>query len=170
MIIRPETSQDYVSIDQVLLSAFGQDEEVRLVRALRKAKAVQVGLVAEVTGEIAGHILFSPVSAAVNPRKLRLSGLAPLGVAAAYHGMGVGTSLLHEGLAACEKLGIAAVVVLGDPGYYGRFGFSRADLSGLICEYDAPPEFFMVKELIPGSMESCSGVVKYHRAFHTLEE
>ena len=170
MIIRPETAGDFVAIDLVHRSAFGQDDEARLVRALRKAKAIQVSLVAEVADEIAGHILFSPVTVAVNPRKFRLSGLAPLGVAAAYHRMGVGSSLVREGLAACEKLGIMGVFVLGDPGFYQRFGFTRADLAGFSSEYEAPPEFIMVKELIPGAIASCSGLVKYHRAFKTLEE
>lgn len=169
MIIRPETSMDFEAIHLVHLSAFGKDGEARLVRALRKAKAVQASLVAEVADEIAGHILFSPVSAAVNPRKLRLSGLAPLGVAAAYHRMGIGSSLVREGLAACEKLGIAGVFVLGDPGFYQRFGFTRADLAGFSCEYEISPEFFMIKELIPGSMANCSGLVRYHRAFQSLE-
>jgi putative acetyltransferase len=170
MIIRPDTPADFDAIDLVHVSAFGQEGEARLVRNLRKSKAVQVSLVAEVAGEIAGHILFSPVSAAVNPRRLRISGLAPLGVAPAYHRMGIGSALVQAGLAACQELGIAAVVVLGDPGYYQRFGFTRADLAGLTCEYDAPPECFMVKELVSGSTANCSGLVKYQRAFQTLEE
>ena len=159
MIIRPETSMDFEAIHLVHLSAFGKDGEARLVRALRKAKAVQASLVAEVADEIAGHILFSPVSAAVNPRKLRLSGLAPLGVAAAYHRMGIGSSLVREGLAACEKLGIAGVfVIFAATDATGQIGlmhrFSLAPDHGMLFVHDAPRmlSFWMRNTYIPLSI------------------
>ncbi len=68
---------------------------------------------------------------------LILLGLAPLAVVPARQGQGIGALLVHDGLARCRTLDAAAVVVLGHPKYYPRFGFVPAVTASLRHEYDA---------------------------------
>jgi putative acetyltransferase len=60
------------------------------------------------------------------------------------------------------------MVVLGDPAYYGRFGFAPAAALGLACEFDAPPEAFMALELSPGALAGARGVVLYEPEFDSV--
>jgi predicted N-acetyltransferase YhbS len=72
-------------------------------------------------------------------------GLAPVGALPEHQGRGIGTQLIREGLHACREAGYRAAVVLGEPGYYSRFGFEQASGKGLGNEYGVD-EHFMVAE------------------------
>lgn len=163
--IRPELPSDAPALRDLLARAFGGREEADLVDALRRLGIVDVALVALVEGDVTGYIAFSPVSVEVNPRRTIVSGLAPLAVAPDGQRGGIGSRLVWDGLAACRRRGVEAVVVLGESAYYERFGFRRADRSGLRCEYDAPPEAFMVLELADGAVDGLTGLVRYAPPF-----
>ena len=75
---------------------------------------------------------------------------------------------VHAGLEACRRLSAAAVVVLGHPEYYPRFGFAPGVRTGLGCEYDVPAEAFMVLELRSGALRDATGTMRYHAAFASL--
>jgi putative acetyltransferase len=79
-------------------------------------------------------------------------------------------SLVAEEPRALQLLGAAAVVVLGHPEYYPKFGFSPAARFRLASEYDVPAEAFMALELRPGALRGGSGTVKYHPAFAEVEQ
>ena len=83
---------------------------------------------------------------------------------------GIGSKLVREGLRACKQEGVQAVVVLGHPEYYPRFGFRPAETFGLRSEYDVPSEVFMALELKRGALEDVEGVVTYHAAFGSVGE
>ncbi len=68
----------------------------------------------------------------------------------------------------CKEHGYAAVVVLGHPDYYPRFGFVPSANLGIKSEYKAPLEAFMVKELEIGALEECKGTIKYHQKFKEI--
>jgi putative acetyltransferase len=162
--IRPEESQDRHAVRHVNETAFCGSTEANLVEALHRERAAAVALVAEVDAEIVGHILFSPV--AVEPATTKhLVALAPMAVAPQFQRRGIGTLLVREGLARCLAAGTDAVVVLGHPEYYPRFGFRPAHELGLHCEYDVPPDVFMALELLPDALQHLKGLVRYHRAF-----
>jgi len=164
VLIRPERPEDADAVRAVHRAAFDTDAESRLVDHLRDRGEAVVSLVAEVEGAVVGHVLFSPVSL-VAPSGCREGlGLAPLAVLPAHQRGGVGSALVREGLATCEKRGGAFVVVLGHPAYYPRFGFRRAGEVGLANEYGAD-EAFMVLELRPGALPAEGGLVKYGPAF-----
>lgn len=164
--IRNEQPDDNANVRNVHLQAFETETEANLVDALRNAGIELISLVAEDQGEVIGHILFSPVevegSAAV-------MGLAPMAVLPEWQRQGVGTKLINEGLKVCERSGYDAVVVLGFPEYYPRFGFTASVKYGITSEYDVPPEVFMVKELRKGALQSITGTVRYHQAFNDVE-
>jgi putative acetyltransferase len=162
--IRPERDEDADAIRAVHRAAFPTDAEARLVDRLRAAGRARVALVAELDGAVVGHILFSPVVIVSPSQRCSGLGLAPLAVLPACQRRGVGSALVHEGLAACRRAGCDFVVVLGHPKYYPRFGFRRASAMGLGNEYGAD-EAFLVLELRPGSLPAGGGLVLYGPEF-----
>lgn len=145
-------------------AAFETTAEADLVEALRGSGVSLVSLVAEANGEIIGHILFSPVSLNGHAN-LKLMGLGPMAVLPGRQRKGVGSALVRQGLACWKDLGARAVVVVGHPEYYPRFGFAPASRYALRCEYDVPEEVFMVAELEAGALNGANGMVRYADAF-----
>jgi putative acetyltransferase len=163
-LIRPEQPGDRDAVRVLNERAFGGREEADIVEALHRAQAAVVALVAEVGGDLVGHILFSPV-AVEHSRGQRLLGLAPMAVEPDLQRQGIGSRLVREGLDRCRAAGVDVVVVLGHAEYYPRFGFVPAGQFGLRSEYDVPAEVFMAIELVSGSLDGVSGLVGYHAAF-----
>lgn len=164
MLIRPERDDDYAAVHALNVSAFESSAEARLVARLRREADSVVSLVAEVDGTVVGHIVFTPVTLARHPR-LRMMGLAPMAVAPTHQRQGIGSALVRSGLERCGESGFGAVVVLGHPDFYPRFGFRPGVSFGLACEYDAPSEAFMAMELQLNYLVGASGTVSYHAAF-----
>lgn len=173
MDIRPETPDDYQAVHQLHAAAFGRAAEADLVDRLRGvASTLSVVATDAIAGveQIVGHIFFSPVTIAISGAQAGLIlGLAPVAVRPDYQRQGIGSRLIRQGLEACAQIGCKAVVVLGAPDYYGRFGFVTAKTMGLGCEYPVPDEAFMVLELEPGALHGYAGIVKYRAEFADLE-
>ncbi|PSB08578.1 GNAT family N-acetyltransferase [Pleurocapsa sp. CCALA 161] len=169
MEIRAEKSDDTEAVYQVNVAAFGRKSEADLVDALRGA-ASALSFVAVESGQIVGHVFFSPVEiVGVCADDVLVFGLAPVSVIPNYQRQGIGSLLIQYGLKECAQLGGSAVVVLGFPEYYSRFGFTPAREKGLECEYPVPDEVFMVLELESGALEGCVGMVRYCSEFNKLE-
>ena len=164
MHVRAQLPADVDAVRELNRAAFEGPDEARIVDALRGADMPLVSLVAETDGTVVGHILFSPVTLATASLPL-VMGLAPMAVLPGHQRSGIGTALVRAGLDACRTLGAVAVVVLGHPAYYRRFGFVRASRFGLTCEYDVPDDVFMALELQDGALSGHAGVVRYHREF-----
>jgi len=164
MRVRSEEPDDRPAIRAVNETAFETSVEADIVEALRAKSKSLISLVAEAGGEIIGHILFSPVSLA-DQADLLLMGLGPMAVVPEHQRQGVGAALIRRGLELCREHGYAAVVVLGHPEYYSRFGFVRASQYRIRSEYDLPDDVFMVVELQPGSLHDVSGRVAYDEVF-----
>jgi putative acetyltransferase len=161
--VRLEEPRDAADVRETNEQAFGASLEARLVDALR-GSAGSISLVATVDDRVVGHILFTAVS--IEPSaSARVAGLAPLSVRPEYQRVGVGGQLVRAGLEECRRGGYAAVVLVGHPEYYPRFGFVRADTMGLECEFPVPREAFMVIELEAGSLAGLAGVVRYRPEF-----
>jgi len=145
-------------------AAFQSRVEAGIVEALRAKSAPVISLVADHQGTVAGHILFSQVTLAEHPQ-LQLMGLGPMAVAPQHQRRAVGSALVREGLAQCTQLAVDAVVVLGHPEYYPRFGFVPASRYGIRSEYDVPDDVFMLIELKRGALDGVSGLIRYDEAF-----
>ncbi|HSB11115.1 MAG TPA: N-acetyltransferase [Blastocatellia bacterium] len=165
MLVRAEASEDHPAVRRVNELAFGQPNEADLVDALREKARPYISLVCLVDREIAGHIFFSPVTIESESESFTAMGLAPMAVLPLRQNQGIGSLLVREGLKECQRIGHNAVVVLGHPEYYPRFGFVPASSKGLRCEYDVPDDVFMVAELSPGALRGRTGLVKYNSEF-----
>jgi putative acetyltransferase len=155
--VRAESPADEASVRAVHMAAFPSDTEAKLVDAIRANGNGRVSLVAEEDGEIVGHVLFSPVEV----EGTQGLGLAPVAVSPGRQGHGIGYALIKAGIAACREQGARFIVVLGEPGYYRRFGFRPTHLGN---EYGAGDQF-MALDLEPHATASLNGVVKYGHEF-----
>jgi len=167
MTIRAERENDLFSVHGVYEAAFPTSSEAYLVDGLRRMVDPLVSLVAEERGKIIGHIFFSPVSLDGRP-DLLIMGLAPMAVLPGHQHAGIGSALARAGLDQCRLLPAAAVVVLGHPEFYPRFGFVPSTRFGIRSEYDVPEEVFMALELEPGCLDGLSGTIRYHDAFNAV--
>jgi putative acetyltransferase len=162
--IRTEAPADAAAIRRVLEADFPTADEARLVELLHAGGHLLVSLVAEEDEAIVGYIAFSPVRIDGAAAEEDGVGLAPVAVLPDHQRRGIGSRLVREGLAACERAGYGFVVVLGEPAYYRRFGFDRADRRGLGNEYGAD-EAFMVLELREGAIPGRGGLVRFGPEF-----
>lgn len=164
MHIRLEHPSDFAAVHAVNCAAFDRPAEADLVAALRAQAGPIISLVADADGSIAGHICFSRVTLSGHAG-LVIMGLAPMAVLPAAQRRGIGAALVRGGLDHCTQHGCCAVVVLGHPGYYPRFGFVPASGFGIRSEYDVPDTAFMVRELKAGVLHGRTGTIRYHAAF-----
>jgi putative acetyltransferase len=164
MLIRSEEEHDRSAVHALNISVFETPSEANLVNALRQQALPVVSLVAEENGAIVGHIMFSPVSLSGHP-SLKVMGLAPMAVTPEHQQKGIGSALVRAGLEQCRQLGFVAVVVLGHPKYYPRFGFSPSSHFDIDCEYEVPEEVFMAIELQQEALSGKTGRVQFHAAF-----
>jgi len=169
MDIRTEKPEDLEAVRNVNIAAFGRENEANLVDRLRGIGST-FSFVAVQSDRIVGHLFFSLVAVEGKCSKnLSILVLAPVAVLPNYQRQGIGTRMIREGLEECGRSGFQAVVVLGHPHFYSRFGFIPASRNSLRCEYDVPDEAFMVLELESGALQDCSGTVKYRSEFSLCE-
>ena len=162
MQIRPEKPADEELIRAVTTSAFLEAEhsdgnEASIVDGLRNTGALTIPLVAADDMTIIGHVAFSPVM--IDGIHDGWFGLGPVSVNPDCQRKGVGTALIKAGLADLRLQGAKGCVVLGDPHYYRRFGFS-IDLDLRLP--GVPPEYF---QRLSFDGQPRSGSVTYHPAF-----
>jgi putative acetyltransferase len=161
--VRPEEPADEAAVRETNEEAFGTPLEAGLVDALRGSPD-SISLVATIDNRVVGHILFTPVT--IEPAaNVRLAGLAPMSVRPMHQRQGVGGRLIDAGLEECRRQGFAAVVLVGHPEYYPRFGFVPAHTYGLECEFPVPQDAFMVRELEAGALGGVGGIVRYRPEF-----
>lgn len=161
--IREERSEDREGICRVHRAAFPTRGEADLVDVLRKEGAVCASFVAVAEQSVVGHALFSLAELRLPNGVLDIGALGPVAVLPKWQRRGIGGGVIRPGLERCFALGLPAVIVLGHPEYYGRFGFRRADTWGIRCEFDAPAEAFMIAW--SASPTSQPALAKYHPAF-----
>ncbi len=166
MTISKERPQDIEAISRLTEAAFRNEEysshtEHFIVNALRRTGQLSISLVAAEHDEILGHVAISPVS--ISSGVTGWYGLGPISVRPDRQGKGIGSALMKAALQQLRQQGAAGCVVLGDPAYYGRFGFKAHP--GLELP-DVPPEYF---QALSFTGELPVGVVKYAAAFDARE-
>lgn len=162
MIIRKEKTADINAISEVTIAAFQHHPisihtEQFIINTLRAAGALTISLVAEIDGQVVGHIAFSPVT--VSDGATGWYGLGPVSVLPDYQKKGIGKSLVNEGLSLLKNMGGRGCALVGDPDYYQRFGFKN--YPQLIHE-GIPQELFLV---LPFTEKIPEGTVVFHEGF-----
>jgi putative acetyltransferase len=148
VIIRPETAADYVAIRKVNDEAFGRTLEGRLVDAIRESDRFvpELSLVAVSEGQTHGHVISSYVD--VEPGARRVLQVGPLAVLPSHQRRGIGSALMGETIRIADARGEPLLLIEGNPEYYERFGFTRADAVGIEPPPEAHgPEYFMIRPL-----------------------
>lgn len=164
--IRPEEPGDRAAVREINQRAFGCDEEADVVDTLRERCDGLLSLVATKQDRVVGHILFSPAVIDGPSAALEIMGLAPMAVLPELQRQGIGTRLVEAGLAILRERGCPAVIVVGHPTYYPRFGFSPARRLALECQWDGvPDEAFMILVLDEEAMKGVSGTARYRDEF-----
>lgn len=166
--IRAQTTADHDAIDALTYAAFenhphhapgATPTEHLIIRRLRAAGSLDLSLVAEINGQIVGHIAFSAVT--ISGENKHWYGLGPVSVCRKYQHKGIGSTLIRAGLAEYKSQGAKGIVLLGEPAYYARFGF-KANPS--LTFSGVPPEYFLSLSLDETKTRP-TGDVTYHPAF-----
>jgi putative acetyltransferase len=129
--VRAERPADWSSIAAVHRAAFPTRLEADLVESLRETGEMTAALAAARAGQVVGHVAFSAARVIGRSVTAKIAWLAPLAVRPEYQRQGIGSALVEAGIEACKALSFGGVVVVGDPAYYGRFGFSLEGASAL---------------------------------------
>jgi putative acetyltransferase len=160
MVIRDERPEDAAAIRALLEAAFGGPAEADLVARLREDGDVVLALVAEDAGRIVGHVLLSRLTA-----PFPALALAPVAVLPARQRRGIGGRLIRAALERATAAGWQAVLVVGEPAYYRRFGFDPALARGLACPYAGP---YLMALALQGELAATTGDIAYPPAFAAL--
>jgi putative acetyltransferase len=166
---RPGDPSDVEAIRAVHLAAFPTPAEADLVDALRATGEIdpERSLLAEIEGAVVGHCLLT-ATALERPDGASVVGcvvaLGPIAVLPAWQHRHVGTTLMHAALDLCDREGVAAVVLVGSPTYYLRFGFGPARDVGLLPPGHWPDDIWLAS-LLSAWTPSLGGVVHYARPF-----
>ncbi|MCG7392089.1 N-acetyltransferase [Microvirga sp. ACRRW] len=164
MTIRVEEAADWTAVYTIYAEAFGQLTEAELVRHLHDDGDLILSLIAH-GDKPAGHIAFSRLALHETPA-IRGVVLAPLAVRPEFQAKGVGSVLVRYGLEKLTSDGYDLVVVLGDPDYYSRFGFTPRLASQLKTPYDGP---YLQALALSDKGKEAHGPVSYARAFAELK-
>ena len=162
IIIRNEIKSDIKAISEITKAAFANlaisnHTEQFIIDALRDANVLAVSLVAVSGNRVVGHIAFSPVT--ISDGSHGWYGLGPISVLPELQKQGIGKSLMREGLSKLKSMGAKGCILVGDPGYYERFGFRSPP--DLVIE-GVPQENVLA---LPFDESKTSGIVVFHDGF-----
>ncbi len=162
IVIRNETESDIQAISDITRAAFenhpySHQTEEFIIKALRDSNALTISLVAVAGNRVVGHIAFSPVT--ISDRTPGWYGLGPISVLPEFQRQGIGKSMLREGLSLLKSMGAKGCVLVGDPGYYERFGFRS--LPELVID-GVPQENVLA---LPFEESKARGTVIFHEGF-----
>lgn len=171
MIIRGLLPDDGPAVRQLLTAAFADDGRVADLASALDARADRPGvaLVAEVDGAPVGHVQLSRGWVDAKPRLAEVLVLSPLGVLPAYQRQGIGRALCQAAVERAAELGVPAVFLEGDPGYYGRLGWRRASELGFAAPSDRIPDVAFQAVVLPAWEPWITGALVYNDTFWALD-
>jgi putative acetyltransferase len=150
VIVRAEAPDDYAAIRHVVDEAFGDTITGDLVEMIRASDRYvpELSLVAVSGGQTVGHVMSSYVDVVPGKGRVRFLQVGPLAVVPSHQRRGVGGALMQETIRLADERNEPLLLIEGNPKYYGRFGFSRADAVGIEPPPEAHgPQFFMIRPL-----------------------
>lgn len=169
MTIRTERPEEFAALYDFIKTAFStaqvaDGDEQEFTDRLRAGGGYipQLGQVAQIGDRIAGHILFTRFGVkAGDGSTTELLLVAPLSVALEFRSQGVGSALMREGLRRAAELGFKAALLVGDPAYYGRFGFRQSTELGIRNADGIPDRYVQAIELTPGALQGTDATATF---------
>jgi putative acetyltransferase len=170
-VIRAATHADREDVHRVVVTAFGDEgsQVSAMVEALDAAGHVRASLVAEVDGRIVGHVMLSHSWLDSRERLVDVLVLAPLAVAPAAQGKGLGTALLSAAVAEARHLGAPAVFLEGDPRFYGPRGWDAGTDHGFTSPSARIPGPAFQVQVLEGRQSWMTGALVYVEPFWALD-
>lgn len=175
--LRNETVSDYKAVENVTREAFwnhhgpGCDEHY-LMHIMREADAFipELDFVAEVDGQIVGNIVYTKAKI-LDDQDVAHSVISfgPISVLPEYQGMGIGGVLIEHTKRIAKDMGYSAILIYGDPNYYEKFGFVKAEQFDVGTPDNEYAEPLQACELFPGALKNISGRFYEDEAFHMDE-
>jgi predicted N-acetyltransferase YhbS len=175
--IREERDDDYQETENVTREAFwdiykpGCDEHL-VLHQIRQSKAFipELDYIASDNGKIVGNVVYTKAVVKNDHNESEVLCMGPLCVLPSYQGRGIGSLLLQTTLEKAKSSGYRAVVIFGNPDYYGKFGFSKAESYGIKTAHGENLDAFMVVELFNGGLDGINGRFCEDKAFEIKEE
>lgn len=161
--IRLARPEDDLAIHDVHRTSFPTDYEAKLVDRLRDDGDALISVVAVLDGAVVGHVLFSRMGIVGSTGETQAVAMAPVAVRPDWRCRGVAAAAIEEGLRLCAARDERIVLVLGDPAYYRRFGFT--DEAAALIASPWPGPHFMALALTSGALDGIAGRVRYPSAF-----
>jgi putative acetyltransferase len=171
LAIRPELPSDHEAVYRVHEQAFGRMVEADLAQRVRETLEFipELSLVAERDGEVVGHVMFSVAWVVDGEARTEVIAVGPVGVLPGHQRRGIGSRLVEAGVARARELGYRAVLLLGHPEYYPRFGFRPAEEFGILPPWGEPTPALMALPLVPDGLAGVRGALRYCSAFDGAE-
>ena len=153
--IRLEKPKDYRKVEEITRAAFNTPDRIKnsqidcpmehhMVHRLREKDGIMdLSFVAEMDGEIVGHIIYSNAHILQsNGSKVAVLNFGPISVLPEMQKMSIGSLLMRYSIKEAKKLGYGAILFFGHPEYYPRFGFVPAEKFNITdCNGDNYPSF-----------------------------
>ncbi|HEY3268975.1 MAG TPA: N-acetyltransferase [Armatimonadota bacterium] len=168
MTIRSETPAEYGRIHELVKVAFetaqvtnGREQDY--VDELRAGAGYipELALVVEDDGDLIAHIMLTKRGIDDGAAGREVLYLAPVSVALERRGQGIGSALIREALRRATEAGHGAVILVGNPDYYCRFGFAPSSRFGITNTNDIPEQYVMALELRPNALRGIQGTVSF---------
>lgn len=163
LVIREAEERDSEAIRELLEAAFETDGESRLVANLRRNGDKVLELVAVQEGVLVGEIVFSRLRVAGPEAEFRALALGPLAVLPGRQRTGIGRALIEHAHPVLSARGERLCIVLGEPAFYGRFGYTHARAAGFESQYQS--EYL---QALAWGEAPISGKLRYPAAFEGL--
>lgn len=179
--LRTETEKDYRQVEEVTRSAFAYPDRIErgqigcpyehwMVNELRKRDGIpDLSIVAEVDGEIVGHIICSKAEVRTSEKTIPVLNMGPVSVLPEYQRQGVGKALITHMIDQARHLGYGAILFFGRPEYYPQFGFKEAAEFGVTDSEGYNYPSFMGMELVPGYLKPAYGGKYYESDIYNDE-
>lgn len=171
LIIRIETPADYAAVENLTREAFwnvyrpGCTEHYVLHAFRGRPDFVpELSLVMELDKKLIGHVMYARAEIqADDGRRIPVMTFGPISIAPEVQRQGCGTVLLRESMRRAQLLGAGALVIEGNPDFYGKSGFVAASTRGI--HYAAEPRdaevpYFLLCELAPGFLAGVTGIYR----------
>jgi putative acetyltransferase len=165
---RLEQPNDCDAINALITAAFARPDEATLVNSLRQNGGLKISAIAVDGATVVAHVGFSPVQIGGHTTELPVLALAPVAVLPSHQKQGLGSALCRWAIDLCRERRVPGVIVLGEPEFYGRLGFTPAGPLGIECPFDVPGEYFMALETTPGALRNIRGRLAYRPEFDAL--